>query len=233
MTSTPSRWSRATGRRELVVGGAAGLSLGILGLAAPPARAAGVDTKAQLVAALDRYMATRAGNAGLVVRDNRNGGWFYWRPPLGRQTHSAIKVLILMTTLRVAQERGLALTTSQRSLASRMIRFSDNDATDALMRQVGVSACRRVAADLGMRYTVVLGGTAFRSPTWWGHSTSTPRDLVLMENSLVLGGYLTVRRREYCPGPDGRGDGDPGLGPARRAPCRRPRRAEERLGAAQ
>ncbi len=190
--------SRTPGRRELVVGGAAGLSLGVLGLAAAPAGAAGVDTKAQLTAALDRYMATRAGNAGLVVCDNRNGGWYFWRPPLRRQTHSVIKVLILMTTLRVAQERGLALTTTQRSLASRMIRFSDNDATDALIRQVGVSACRRVAADLGMRDTVVLGGTVFRSATWWGHSTSTPRDLVRMESSLVLGGYLTPRRREYA-----------------------------------
>ena len=39
----------------------------------------GIDTKAQLTAALDRYMATRAGNAGLVVRDNRNGGFYFWR----------------------------------------------------------------------------------------------------------------------------------------------------------
>jgi hypothetical protein len=64
------------GRRELVVGGSAGLALGALGLAAPPAQAAGVDTVAGLTAALDGYMATRAGVAGLVVRDNRNGHYF-------------------------------------------------------------------------------------------------------------------------------------------------------------
>ena len=187
---------RVVDRRGILLGGAAGTGLVVLG--SPAARAAGVDTKAQLTAALDRYLSTRAGNAGLAVYDNRNGGWYYWRPPVGRQTHSAIKVLILVATLKVAQERGLALTATQRSRASAMIRFSDNDATDALIRQVGVTACRRVAADLGMRYTVVLGGTVFRSSTWWGHSTSTPRDLVLLESSLVLGSYLTPRRREYA-----------------------------------
>jgi beta-lactamase class A len=190
--------ARTPGRRELLVGGSAGLALGSLALVAPAAEAAGVETKAQLTAALDRYMATRAGNAGLVVRDNRNGGYYYWRPPLGRQTHSVIKVLILMATLKVAQERDRDLTATQRSLASRMIRYSDNDATNALITQVGVSACRRVAADLGMVNTVVLGGTVFRSSTWWGHSTSTPRDLVLMTNSLVLGSYLTAGRRRYA-----------------------------------
>ena len=188
----------APGRRELVVGGSAGLALGALGLVAPPARAAGIDTKAQLTAALDAYMATRDGNAGLVLRDNRNGQYFYWRPPVNRQTHSVIKVLILMAVLKVAQERNRDLTDSQRALASRMIRYSDNDATNALITQVGVSNCRRVAADLGMRNTVVLGGTSFRSSTWWGHSISTPRDLVLMMNPLVLGSYLTAGRRRYA-----------------------------------
>ena len=103
-----------------------------------------------------------------------------------------------MATLKVAQERDRDLTATQRSLASRMIRYSDNDATNALITQVGVSTCRRVAADLGMVNTVVLGGTVFRSSTWWGHSTSTPRDLVLMTNSLVLGTYLTAGRRRYA-----------------------------------
>ena len=159
-------------RRELVVGATAGLALGALGLAATPVQAAGLDTAAGLTAALDRYMATRAGVAGLVVRDNRNGHYFAWRPRT-QQTHSAIKVLILITALKVAQDRGVGLTTTQKSLASRMIRFSDNDATDALLTQVTARRCRIVADHLGMRDTVVLGGTVFRSSTWWGHSTST------------------------------------------------------------
>lgn len=184
-------------RRELVAGGAAGLALGALGLAAPRAQAAGVDTRAQLTASLDAYMRTRAGVAGLTVRDNRDGQYFHWRPR-EMQTHSAIKVLVLVTTLKVAQDRGRALTSTQKSLASRMIRYSDNDATDALITQATVRRCRIVADQLGMRSTEVLGGTVFRSSTWWGHSTSSTRDLVQLMNHLVLGTYLSSGRRAYA-----------------------------------
>ena len=187
------------GRRALVLGGA-GASIGGLGLAlggAAPASAAGIDTRAALAAELDRYMATRSGVAGLTVRDNRDGGYFHWRPRT-MQTHSAIKVLILVTTLKIAQDRGRALTSTQQSQASRMIRFSDNDATDALMTAATVRRCRAVAEQLGMSSTTVLGGTEFRSSTWWGHSTSTTRDLVQMVNQLVLGTYLSSGRRAYA-----------------------------------
>ena len=187
----------APGRRELVAGGAAGLALGTLGLVAGPARAAGIDTAAGLTSALDRYMATRVGVAGLTVRDNRDGRYFRWRPR-SAQTHSVIKVLILVTTLKVAQDRGRALTATQKSLASRMIRFSDNDATDRLITAATVRRCRIVADQLGMGDTVVLGGTVFRSASWWGHSTSTTRDLVQLMNHLVLGTYLSPGRRAYA-----------------------------------
>ncbi len=173
--------------------------VGAPGLGAAPAQAAGIDTAAALTAALDRYLATRSGVAGLMVRDNRNGRYFAWRPRT-QQTHSAIKVLILVTVLKVAQDRGVALSSTQQSLASRMIRFSDNDATDALINQVGVRRCRAVADQLGMSSTTVLGGTVFRSSTWWGHSTSTTRDLVQLMNQLVLGTYLTAGRRAYARG---------------------------------
>lgn len=184
------------GRRALVLGGA-GATIGGLGLVgAAPASGAGIDTRTALTAALDRYMATRAGVAGLVVRDNRDGRYFHWRPRT-QQSHSTIKVLILVTTLKVAQDRGRALTSTQRSLASKMIRHSDNAATNALIDQVGVSRCRAVADQLGMGSTVVLGGTEFRSSSWWGHSTTTTRDLVQLMNHLVLGTYLSPGRRAY------------------------------------
>ena len=142
-------------------------------------------------------MATRAGVAGLVVRDNRNGHYFCWRPRT-QQSHSAIKVLILVTTLKVAQDRGRALTSTQKSLASRMIRYSDNDATEHPDDPGRVPRrCRAVADQLGMTSTMVLGGTVFRSSSWWGHSTSTTRDLVRLMNHLVLGTYLSPGRRAY------------------------------------
>jgi beta-lactamase class A len=190
-------------RREIVLGGAAGLGLGAVtladrptGLALAPAAAAAA-TRAGLTASLDRYMATRSGVAGLVLRDNRNGQYYAWRPRT-QQSHSTIKVLILVATLRVAQERGLQLTSTQKTLASRMIRTSDNPSTDTLIRQIGAVTCQRVAGQLGMRDTRVLGGTVFRSPNWWGHSTTTTFNLVQLMNSLAYGSYLTADRRAYA-----------------------------------
>jgi beta-lactamase class A len=184
------------GRRALVLGGAGctlgglGLGLGLVGAA--PASAVGIDTRTALTAALDRYADSRVGTIGLVVRDNRDGRYFHWRPRT-LQSYSTIKVLILVATLKRAQDRGLALTSTQKSLASTMIRTSDNAATDTLLAQIGVSTCQRVADQLGMASTTVRGG----STGWWGHSTTTTRDLVQLMNQLVLGTYLSPGRRSY------------------------------------
>ncbi|HWO51494.1 MAG TPA: serine hydrolase, partial [Ornithinibacter sp.] len=145
-----------------------------------------------LSAALDRYAATRVGTIGLAVRDNRDGQNFFWRPRT-LQSYSTIKVLILVALLKRAQDRGVRLTSTQKSLASRMIRYSDNVATDTLLAQIGVSTCQRVAGQLGMTRTVVRGG----SSGWWGHSTTTTRDLLRLMNSLVVGTYLSPGRRDY------------------------------------
>jgi beta-lactamase class A len=186
---------RVVGRRALVLGGAGVVTTGGAGrglVEAVPASAAGIDTRAALTAALDRYAATRVGTIGLVVRDNRDGRYFHWRPRT-LQSYSTIKVLILVATLKRAQDRGVSLTSTQKSLASRMIRYSDNSATDTLLARIGVSTCQRVADQLGLSSTVVRGG----SSGWWGHSTTTTRDLVQLMNQLVLGTYLTAGRRAY------------------------------------
>jgi beta-lactamase class A len=180
-------------RRGLLLGCAAGVGLGALQVFAPAtASAAGIDTRAGLAAALDRYAATRVGTIGLAVRDNRDGGTFFWRPAT-LQSYSTIKVLILVALLKRAQDRRVGLTSTQKSLASRMIRYSDNAATDTLLASVGVARCQRVADELAMTRTVVRGG----STGWWGHSTTTTRDLLRLMNSLVLGTYLSPGRRAY------------------------------------
>lgn len=180
-------------RRRLLLGGAAGLGVTALAaIGAPPASAAGIDTATALRAALDRYAATRVCSIGLALRDNRNGGWFYWRPR-EMYSYSTVKVLILVATLKRAQDRGVALTTTQKALASRMIRYSDNAATDTLLAGIGVAACQRVADQLGMVHTTVRGGTS----GWWGHSITSTADLVKLMNAVVLRSYLTPGRRDY------------------------------------
>ena len=186
------------GRRELVVGGTAGLALGALGLGAAPAQAAGIDTAAGLTAALDRYMATRAGVAGLVVRDNRNGRYFAWRPR-AQQTHSAIKVLILITAAQGGPGPGC-----RPHHDAEVAGVED----DPLLRQ----RRHRCAPHPGHRPAVPdRGRPAGHAQTPWcsaappsgrapggGTPPRPPRDLVQLVNHLVLGTYISSGRRAYA-----------------------------------
>lgn len=147
------------------------------------AAAAGIDTKADLSAALASYVRSRGGTVGLSLYDLRNGSTYTWNS-YRNETLSTVKVLILITLLKQKQSAGQTITAYQRSLANLMIRNSDNAATDALLKQVGgAAAVQPVAAALGMKNTVVSTG-------WWGYSTTIPSDLVVMMNSLVFGSYL-------------------------------------------
>ncbi|MGL4744648.1 MAG: serine hydrolase [Dermatophilaceae bacterium] len=190
-------------RRDLTVCGVVGVGLGAVTLAGQSDEVAGTSaaaratTRARLSKDLDRYMASRSGVAGLVLRDNRDGRYYAWRPQT-QQIHSTVAVLVLVAMLRLAQERHQAFTATQQSLAAAMIRTSDQAATTNLLNQVGVAACRRVVTHLGLRDTTVLGGSVQRSTTWWGNSVSTTDNLVRLMNALILDGYLTADRRSYA-----------------------------------
>ena len=222
-------WPRASlDRRRLLLGGAGGVGLGALGAVVPAtASAAGIDTRAALARRArplrrDPGRRDRAGAARQPRRPAASSG-----DPLTLQSYSTIKVLILVAMLRRAQNRGLSLTSTQKSLASRMIRYSDNAATDTLLAQIGVSTCQVVADHLGLAKTVVRGG----STGWWGHSTTTTGDLVQLMNQLVRGTYLTSGRRDYVRELMAHGHLEPAVGARRPAARHGARRAEERLGA--
>ncbi|MEW1953870.1 serine hydrolase [Terrabacter sp. NPDC080008] len=181
-------------RRTLLLGGAA---LPVLGLVpAGAARAAEIDTPDALEAALDAYLRTRVATLGLLLHDHHTGREVAYGT-FRNETLSTIKVLVLVTLLRRSQERRVALTTAQRTLASRMIRYSDNAATDSLVAQVGRTAILRVARDVGMASTVVQTGSYGAS--WWGYSTTIPGDLVRVLRVVVLPtGYLTTTNRAWA-----------------------------------
>ncbi|GAA2492825.1 serine hydrolase [Terrabacter carboxydivorans] len=182
-------------RRAFVLG-SAGLALpATTVLGAGAASAAGIDTPAALRAALSSYLSTRVGTVGLLLHDHHTGQEVTYNT-FRNQSLSTIKVLVLVALLRRSQERGLAVTTSQRALASKMIRYSDNAATDSLIAQVGSSTIVRVARDVGMSSTVVQTGSYGTS--WWGYSTTIPADLVRLLRVVVIStGYLTTVNRAY------------------------------------
>ncbi|GAA2744691.1 hypothetical protein GCM10009868_23310 [Terrabacter aerolatus] len=188
--------SGKAGRRSFVLGSAA-LVLPTASVAgAATASAAGIDTAAALRSALSSYLSTRVGTLGLLLHDHQTGQEVTWNT-FRNESLSTIKVLVLVTLLRRSQERGVAVTTSQRDLAGRMIRNSDNAATDSLITQIGSASILRVARDVGMSATVVQTGSYGSS--WWGYSTTVPGDLVRLLRVVVVGtGYLTVVNRAYA-----------------------------------
>lgn len=120
---------------------------------------------------------------GLVVHDLRNDATFSWRP-FTNESLSTIKVLILVACLKKCQDTGVTFTDTQHTQARRMIQSSNNAATDALLAWVGTPNVQRAATLLAMKDTVVRGGSA---GGWWGYSTTTPADLVLVLDALATG----------------------------------------------
>lgn len=172
-------------RRSLLLGGTA---IGLTGVAvAPPAHAA---TAASLDRALNAYLDTRVGRVGVSVHDLRTGGGRYVYNPWVNETLSTVKVLLAMTICGSAQRRGTMPTAYQQQMMSRMIRYSDNDATNRMMAAFGAPGVQAMARRCGMSSTVVQGGTVAGAASWWGYSTSTPVDMVKMMDGLLTGSHI-------------------------------------------
>ncbi|MFJ9756901.1 serine hydrolase [Streptomyces sp. NPDC101149] len=88
-------------------------------------------------------------------------------------TASIIKVDILATLLLQAQDAGRTLDTRERGLAEAMIRHSDNDAANALWREIGLAPGLE-AANKRLGLTSTKGGAGFL----WGLTQTTASDQI-------------------------------------------------------
>ena len=138
-------------------------------------------TKAQQVKALDaalkKYAAT-APEFSVAVLDRRTGQRYSFRGTEKYETASVVKVQVLACLLLKAQDARRDLTSTELSLAKRMIRLSDNDATTSLFaklgRASGVGACNK---RLGLTQTQVNSA--------WGLTRTTVNDQVKLLSELV------------------------------------------------
>jgi beta-lactamase class A len=125
--------------------------------------------------ALTRALSGLAGTFAVAVVNNRTGEVYRHHPTARFQTASVVKLDILAGVLLTAQDAGRGLTATERSLASRMIRASDNAAASSLWwRLGGHDGLARINTRLGLTHTV-LG-----RDTWWGTTTTTVVDQVRM-----------------------------------------------------
>ncbi|MGH3390335.1 MAG: serine hydrolase [Actinomadura sp.] len=136
------------------------------------------------------YLKTRPGRAAIVVRDLHTDATFEYAPHTRFVTASVMKVNILTALLLQRQPGGL--TGTERSLATRMIRFSDNAAADVLYSRAGGGAgVTRTNRRLGLKETVPY-------PTRWGASQSSAADQVRLLRALTRKkGPLNAKNRRY------------------------------------
>jgi beta-lactamase class A len=130
-----------------------------------------------LDAALKKYAATSP-EFSVAVLDKKTGARYSYRGSEKYDTASIVKVQVLGCLLLRAQDADRDLTANELSLAKRMIRLSDNNATTSLFESLGKSsAVSRCNKRLGLSQTVVNNA--------WGLTRTTVNDQVKLLSELV------------------------------------------------
>jgi beta-lactamase class A len=151
--------------------------------------------RAKKVKALDAAMKKYAAGKpefSVAVLDRTTGETWSYRGDEKYETASVVKVQVLACLLLTAQDDDRKLTSSEKSLADKMIRYSDNAATTSLYGKVGringLTACNK---RLGLTQTKVSSS--------WGLTRTTVKDQVKLLSQLVDDkSELTEASREYA-----------------------------------
>ncbi len=147
---------------------------------APALPAAAAPTPFLDAATIRAYLGGRSGHVSLAVYEPATGISHSYDGTRHYVTASIVKVAILGTLLRRAQNSGRSLTSSERSLAVRMIERSDNAAASSLWRAVGGGS--GVQAFLNR---VGLTSTTAGPGGYWGLTTTTAPDQVLLMRAVA------------------------------------------------
>jgi beta-lactamase class A len=144
-----------------------------------------------LDAALKKYAAGKP-EFSVAVLDRKTGETYAYRGDEKYETASVVKVQVLACLLLTAQDDDRKLTSSEKALADKMIRYSDNAATTSLYGKVGkiggLTACNE---RLGLTQTKVSGS--------WGLTRTTVKDQVVLLSQLVDDkSELSEASREYA-----------------------------------
>lgn len=176
-------------RRGVVLGaGGAGTALAL------PSLVGAAEASATTVGLRDKIYAIDAATTGtlsVAVYDRRSGRFWQYGAGVRNECASIVKVLILATVCDRAQRLGRALTAWEKSQASIMIRYSDNNAATNLWKSVGgAPAVQAMATKLRMYQTVTNKA--------WGLTTTSAYDqMVLMDEIFWFGRVLNSTNRGY------------------------------------
>jgi hypothetical protein len=139
----------------------AAIALLLLGLAAPAAAAAPPPGWRPDTAAARAWAAQRTGDVSFAVRTEQRG--WSWRAATTYRSASVVKAMLMVAYLRRPDVRSRPLRAEERALLAPMIRFSDNDAADAVSARVGLGRLSALGHRAGMRHFAPY-------PSWGGSS---------------------------------------------------------------
>jgi hypothetical protein len=151
--------------------------------------------RAKRVKALDAAMkkyATGKPEFSVAVLDHKTGDVYAYRGDEKYETASVVKVQVLACLLLTAQDSDRGLTGSEKALADKMIRYSDNAATTSLFGKIGkyngLTTCNK---RLGLTQTKVSSS--------WGLTRTTVKDQVKLLTELAdEKSELSESSREYA-----------------------------------
>ncbi len=150
-------------------------------LAGPDPAEVARQQRERRVKALDKALRAYAATVpefSVAVLDRKTGALYSYRGAEKYETASIVKVQVLACLLLRAQDADRDLSSNEMSLAKRMIRLSDNEATTALYGRLGrvggLSSCNR---RLGLSSTTVSSS--------WGLTRTTVDDQVKLLSELV------------------------------------------------
>jgi hypothetical protein len=184
----PGPWPRAVTKLGLPAAEAA---------TRPEKRVLPVERRRRLDRALERYLATRPGRVAVAVYDRTTTTGYAF--PTERKPFmlaSVAKVDILLALLLRAQQEGRLLDRYERTLAARMIRYSDNDCAHELYLTIGGwRGLSETLRRLGVRHTRPKPGL------YWGATRSHPSDQVMvLERLTARDGPVSAANRRYALG---------------------------------
>jgi Beta-lactamase enzyme family len=114
----------------------------------------------------------------VAVLDRKTGALYAYRGSERYETASVVKVQVLACLLLTDQDKGRKLSSTELSLARRMIRASDNSATTSLFNRLGrAPAVAKCNKRLGLKQTTVNSS--------WGLTRTTVTDQVKLLSQLV------------------------------------------------
>jgi hypothetical protein len=174
------------------------LSFWGLPTASTTAYAAGTQTKQTrhskqpIGSDLVRYIKSRKDTVSIEILDKTTGKTYVYNPNKKYGPASTFKIFILGALLYQTQVHRRPLTAREKSLATSMIEYSDNDAATALYRAEG--------SYKGMNnFLAKIGAKNRATTTAWGLNFLTPHDEVYMMNLFTHPNpYFDESRRKFA-----------------------------------